>query len=358
VREGNREKTLNGRDGKIVRWRSPRFWLGVTLWGYALVLAGITVNNWVGPDRWWLGTLNLYLPQWLWGLPALLLLPFCLWLARKWSWAPLLLLLWVGGPLMGLAWGTDEAAGETHGPNLRVMTYNIKYGRRDMRAAIAEIRAARPDLLLIQDAAATLRSDLGDLLKDWNVRSFGQYVIASRLALANPEVCWLPFTGERDTILRCDLSVGGSRVRVYDVHLLTPREGLSTIRQDAAGQGIEEMERNTSERLHQADALQAALQREKGPVIVTGDLNAPEQSLVCRKLREAGLRDAFSAAGRGYGYTYGHMLRFRHSFMRIDHIMVSSHWRVRSCRTGGGAGSDHRPVIADIALASAAAASR
>lgn len=338
-------------------WRSPRFWLGATLITYALLLAGIAVNNWVGPDRWWLGSLNLYLPQWLWGIPAVLLFPFCLWLARKWTWAPLLLLLWVAGPLMGLAWGRDEAAQGPQGPRLRVMTYNIKYGQRDMQAVIAEIRAARPDLLLVQDAGRKLTSGLRDYLADWNVRSFGQYVIASHLPLSKPDICWISFPGERHSSLRCDLSIGGRQVRVYDVHLLTPREGLSTMKEDAA-EGVGEMERNTSDRLRQANALQAALRQERGPVILTGDLNAPEQSLVCRKLRAAGLRDAFSSAGRGYGYTYGHMLRFGHSFMRIDHIMVSPHWRVRSCWTGGSEGSDHRPVIADMMLAPSATASR
>jgi endonuclease/exonuclease/phosphatase (EEP) superfamily protein YafD len=355
--EASRKKRIEDFWG---RRRGLRFWLAAALGLYAILLAGITLNNWAGPDRWWLGSLNLYLPQWLWGIPAVLLLPLCLWLARKWAWAPLFLLLWVAGPLMGLAWGRDEAAQGpqgTDGPKLRVMTYNIKYGQRNIQAALAEIRAAKPDLLLLQDAGRTMSRDLGSFLKDWNVRSFGQYVIASHLPLSKPEICWISFPGEQHSSLRCELAIGGRQVRVYDVHLLTPREGLSTMKEDA-GEGVGEMERNTSARLHQADALQAALQQERGPVILTGDLNAPEQSLVCRKLRAAGLRDAFSAAGRGYGYTYGHMLRFGHSFMRIDHIMVSPHWRVRSCWTGGAEGSDHRPVIADMVLAPSATASR
>jgi endonuclease/exonuclease/phosphatase (EEP) superfamily protein YafD len=63
-----------------------------------------------------------------------------------------------------------------------------------------------------------------------------------------------------------------------------------------------------------------------------------------------GLRDAFSTAGLGYGYTYGHGLRLGHSFVRIDHILVSRHWDVVRSWTGGAAGSDHRPVIADLVL--------
>ena len=98
------------------------------------------------------------------------------------------------------------------------------------------------------------------------------------------------------------------------------------------------------------------LQTEQGPVIVAGDLNAPEASLVCATLKEAGLRDAFSEGGTGYGYTYGHLLFknrlpwLRISWMRIDHIMLNSRFSAQRCWTGSGQASDHRPVIADLVL--------
>ena len=69
-----------------------------------------------------------------------------------------------------------------------------------------------------------------------------------------------------------------------------------------------------------------------------------------RTLLALGLRDAFASAGRGYGYTYGHTLRPAFSFLRIDHVLVGPEFEVRDCFVGGDEGSDHRPVIADIAL--------
>jgi endonuclease/exonuclease/phosphatase family metal-dependent hydrolase len=38
----------------------------------------------------------------------------------------------------------------------------------------------------------------------------------------------------------------------------------------------------------------------------------------------------------------------RVSWMRIDHVMMSSHFKTLGCRTGTGGASDHRPVIADL----------
>jgi endonuclease/exonuclease/phosphatase family metal-dependent hydrolase len=44
------------------------------------------------------------------------------------------------------------------------------------------------------------------------------------------------------------------------------------------------------------------------------------------------------------------MPTFNVSWMRIDHIMMSSHFQSRDCWTGTGEASDHRPVIADLVL--------
>jgi endonuclease/exonuclease/phosphatase (EEP) superfamily protein YafD len=83
---------------------------------------------------------------------------------------------------------------------------------------------------------------------------------------------------------------------------------------------------------------------------VAGDLNAVESSPIVRTLLALGLRDAFSSAGRGYGYSHGHSLRLRHDFLRIDHILVSPQVGVMDSFVGQSNASDHRPVIADLVL--------
>src|SRR5207244_3429844 len=146
---------------------------------------------------------------------------------------------------------------------VRVMTYNVKWGRRALGAVLHEIVAVDPDLLLVQDTKEGLDDLLRQLLPDRQVRRAGQQVIARRRALP-------------------------------------------------------------------------------------ADLTAPVPSLSCRRLFQAGLSDAFSAAGRGYGYTYGHNLPLGYSYVRLDHIMATSPWQVEDCWAGDERGSDHRPVIADL----------
>ena len=105
---------------------------------------------------------------------------------------------------------------------------------------------------------------------------------------------------------------------------------------------------NMLARLEQAGLLAEHLRLMSGPTVLGGDLNAPEASAVVQTLLNTGLRDAFSAAGSGYGYTHGHHLLRGLSFLRIDHILVSKDIGVSDAFAGGREASQHRPVIADL----------
>ena len=54
--------------------------------------------------------------------------------------------------------------------------------------------------------------------------------------------------------------------------------------------------------------------------------------------------DAFSEAGRGWGYTF----IGAKTTVRIDHVLISKGWHRAACRVGPNVGSPHRPVIADL----------
>lgn len=318
---------------------------------YLVALLILALTNAAGPEEWGLGSLNLYLPQWLWALPAVVLAPLTWWLARHWAWVPAAALLWVLGPGMGLCWhggwpaplGAPSAAPG----RLRVMTYNVKWGGRDGDAVVRDIASFRPDLIQMQDSGGVMDGAIGKALAGWNVRTDGQYLVASRLPLAGLEARDISFPGSSPHhCVRYLLRVGGADVTVYDVHLLSPRAGLMSVRQQQTA-GIEG---NAEQRLFEAGRLADYVMAEPGPTLVTGDLNAPVQSLVCRRLFGAGLRDAFNEAGFGYGYTYGGYTRIGHPYVRIDHILVSRRWQVQHCWVGSAAGSDHSPVIADLTL--------
>jgi endonuclease/exonuclease/phosphatase (EEP) superfamily protein YafD len=308
---------------------------------------------------WWIELLQ-YVPFPAFLLPALL--AFALSWRLGWAWravagGALLLVLTV---VMGFAFGRADAGAVP----LRMMTYNIKAYRADTQPAIAdalarEIEQRQPDLLVMQDASALagsrrIANDLApvaeSLFAGRHVYARDQYVVVSRHPLRDCRTGDLSFRGQPHVYLRCTVLVDGREVDLVTAHLLSPRSGLNATRHEGPD-GIDDWQRNFDDRLAQSRKLAAdvALPRRR-PLILAGDLNAPETSPVIRTLLAQGLRDAFSSAGRGYGYTHGHALRLGISFLRIDHILVSPEIGVADAFAGGADGSEHRPVIADLLL--------
>lgn len=206
-----------------------------------------------------------------------------------------------------------------------------------------------------------LNGPLGNYFRKWNVQSEGEYIIASRLPLAKADDGSIFLSGKKENCLRCRLQIGPSMTTVYNVHFESPRDGLSAIvaarnNPSSVQKSIWQLKHNVSKRLNQAHRVCELIGQEHGPVIIAGDFNSSDSSLVYANLRHVGLHDAFAEGGHGYGFTYGHFLlqqqlpRLNVSWMRIDHIMVSLQLRTKRSWTGTWKASVHRPVIADLVL--------
>ena len=91
---------------------------------------------------------------------------------------------------------------------------------------------------------------------------------------------------------------------------------------------------------------------EKLPYIVSGDFNFPETAPQHANLKRAGVREAheLAAIGRGATWPVNSIFRYIVPGVRIDHIYLSPQLTATTCRTGVGRGSDHRPVVADLAF--------
>jgi vancomycin resistance protein VanJ len=303
---------------------------------------------------WWI-ELARYLPLPLLLPPALAALGLSLLLGRGWRVAAAAGAVLTASVVMGL----EVHAGDSGHNRLRVMTYNVKAFHAEERpggyAQLAwEIALHDPDVLFMQDAEIAegphqVVKAARALVAGRHVFASGQYVIASRLPLKDCRAGNISYPGHRREYLRCTVGVAGVEVDIATVHFVSPREGLNATRHERL-EGIEEWRENFTDRMHQARSLAFALAGNPRPLILAGDLNAPESSPVLGTLKAIGLRDAFSAAGIGYGYTHGHSLRPGFSFLRIDHVLVSAGIGVADCFVGGSEASEHRPVIADLLL--------
>lgn len=304
---------------------------------------------------WWL-ELARYVPYPVYLIPALGSVGASIVLGRAWRVAALLALGLVATVIMGLAWGHPDAGTR----RLRVMTYNVKAYLADERpdgyGRIAwEVLQQDPDLLVLQDAQhlidskGTMPDAVRRMLGDRTVHVYGQYIVASRYTMRDCKPGNIDYRGRTHTYLRCTVVVSGTELDLIGVHFFSPREGLNATRHGGLAR-LDEWRQNFDDRMTQARTLAEVVAASRRPVIVAGDLNAAEGSPVVGALLDAGLRDAFSSAGRGYGYTQGHALRPGISFLRIDHILVSPTLGVLDCFSGGKEGSEHRPVIADVLL--------
>ncbi|CEK14804.1 endonuclease/exonuclease/phosphatase family protein [Chthonomonas calidirosea] len=300
-----------------------------------------------GPERTTFGIVVLYLPSWIWGLPALiLLLPMLRYAPRKLG-LPIISLLWVAGPLMGFCWHTSISPSHSI-PTLRIMTYNVKWERRNPQAIAETIRRFHPDVLVMQDSANILNSPVQEALHGYYTKTLYQCSVASRYPILNARSLSLSPGDPNYHAMQFQIRFDKHLVTIFSVHFLSPRWALL----DLIKSHTDVLQEDARHRLAQATGLLKLLPSQE-PTIVAGDFNSPPASLVCRILeREGRLQDAFSKAGRGYGYTYGQYLLPPFPFLRIDHIFTSPQWQIYNCQTGDGVGSDHCPVVADLALVS------
>jgi endonuclease/exonuclease/phosphatase (EEP) superfamily protein YafD len=337
---------------------SPGLWYRLCQGVVLSVAAAAGLIWWLwsdGPETHAALALLQYLPFVVYLLPAAVAVLASGWLSWWWRGLALASLTVVLTALMGLCWGhSDEGYGR-----IRVMSYNVKaylaLGTPGGTTRLAlEIMQHDPDVILMQDAGEIMSLQRSpevfkSIMGGREVKAFGQYIIASRLPLKDCAPGLLPYRNQNHTFYHCVMTAHGKEIDLVTVHFTTPRDGLNATRQEGL-KGLDAWRGNVNDRLTQSGHLAEQLRLMTRPRIVAGDLNAPEGSTVVQALLHTGLRDAFSSAGVGYGYTHGHSLWPGVSFLRIDHILVDNKIGVSQAFVGGSLGSQHRPVIADLLL--------
>jgi len=132
--------------------------------------------------------------------------------------------------------------------------------------------------------------------------------------------------------------IRGRKLRFLNVHVITgDPKGL------LKGKGADFQQRlilTSRTRCIQARALHGLISRSNLPVVITGDFNSPPNSELYRILRRD-LKDSFSEAGRGFGFTY----RANLPLWRIDYIWAVD-LTISRCQTLNTGLSDHRAVKA------------
>lgn len=318
---------------RFVRWLTAACWLWVV---FVVALAAVMH---LGNESWWFGTLLLYSPRWLALVPIALLAPF----AACWSGRALAILLSGGVAWLFLIagcvlhWPTD--AGSPGPDSLRVLTCNMQGHLSESGRFLALVARLQPDVVLLQEWNGQ-RNDEAFLDSGWNFAQSGHLWVASRLPI---EVApglpsgTLQLSGGAGSF---EVMTESGPIRLVNVHLPTPREGIS----EALGsrfRNVAELQSNTLARSQASSTVRQYCGADDASLVVAGDFNLPVESRIYHQ-HWSDLGNSFSRRGFGFGwtkYTNWHGVR-------IDHILFGSQWTCLHCQVCPDIGSDHRPLFA------------
>jgi len=328
------------------------------------LIAAILALRFIG-ERWWATTVALYAPRLLLAMPLLPLIACIVWLGPwRLLWTQVLataaLLV-----LMGFRVGWPPAA--TPGAfRLRVVSCNIDTGSFGIDTVIRSLRAADADLIVLQAVHPNNYESLRTGFTGYAIRESGQFWVASRFPirdLMEPQELLHAGVLRSPRFVRYHIVTPAGPIAVYNVHPISPRDGLEELRGDGfrhqllRGALFEAKTRgvvidNTRLRMQQLRTIVTDARQSSIPVLIAGDTNLPALSWAFAHLL-GDYRDGFAAVGTGLGYTFPAP---RHAWMRIDRIVADSRWRFLQFKVIAAVLSDHYGVSAELEMRDAAAA--
>ena len=236
-----------------------------------------------------------------------------------------------------LPWYLPHAnpASTGHGPTIRVILANVLRANQRHDQLLALVRQWKPDVLVLLEiderwlhALAPLTDRMPYSISEPRDDHFGIAVV-SRLPLHHDEIATLGSAGVRSIV--CEIELENTRATLIATHPLPPLPvGRAPLRDE------------------QLLAVARRASRVTGPAVLIGDLNATMWSRPYRQLtRQTDLVNA----RRGCGILPTWPASFP-PFMRIpiDHCLHSRDIHALRCVTGQPIGSDHLPLIVDLAL--------
>ncbi|MEG4211948.1 endonuclease/exonuclease/phosphatase family protein [Microcoleus sp. S13_B4] len=224
-------------------------------------------------------------------------------------------------------------AGATPGQNLRILHSNVLRSNRRYSEVISLVKAEQPDIAVFVEVNSSWARELSVLREIFPYSStqqeserFGS-AIYSKLPLNNSSV--RAFSNQRKSLL-VDVKFQGKIISLILAHPTVPIKHQSFIARNQQLAGIGEY------------AAQV-----KNPLIVVGDFNTTMWSPFYKNMVKTGnLRNARS----GFGILPTWPTFMPLAYIPIDHFLVSKEISVLKIHTGRNVGSDHLPLITDLAI--------
>ena len=273
--------------------------------------------------------------------PAWLVLAGALW-GRQWLVAAVALFVAVSHLWFCLPAATPDGEPDwvSTAPTFTVYSANVLYDNPDFDAVAAEVLARDAEVVVINemtDAAYDAMLAAGvferyDTEVYWRNHTFGEMLLA-RIPVKDTGIDNLGGMGVPWAVLNLD----GTEAKVYAVHVHAPK-----MRSD----------RHVWRR--NLDAVGRALEaRGATPTVFAGDFNSTLWHGPFRDLLARGLTDGHDQQGRGLTRTWRSPvvpLRWLGPIMGLDHVLVTDDAFVTGIDNVDMPGSDHRGVVATVAV--------
>ncbi len=300
-------------------------------WHLLQIVLGIPPVGWQGLVREL--TLYLFLPA-----PVLFLLALLsrARLAMVLSLLPLVLLVLLYQPRFA-----SRAQPAANGPSFRVMTFNAGAGSGtggDPQQVLAAVQESNADVVALQElpgdslqlVGGTLRGQYPYRAYTADVATFSAFPVTDPIELKLPEGSY--------TSQAMDLIVEDHVVHLTNVHLR--RAGPRILSRRSAVVFLRDYEPELLES-QMTQLLEEYIRPVGGSQLVTGDFNQTEWSHPYERITALHTYPSDLAISR---YV------FRLPLVRIDYVFHSADLAAVATRVGPDGGSDHLPVIADLAF--------
>lgn len=248
------------------------------------------------------------------------------------------MLVLLGAGLLGLSvWrhaGGSLPPAPTDSPSLRFVSFNHPGGQRHARAIGEWLERSGADVVAMQelDSPQTVQALAAALPSLPHVHAhFGRWAdvtVFSRWPILQAQTVEL--TPGRAQAAKVRIDWRGQPVTVVGVHLHWPIGADNVRLRNAELHALAQLARDTP-----------------GPLLIGGDFNITQWSAVFdAAFATAPLQDC----ARGQGLVNSWPAFFPPAAIRIDHCLASPHWRVLQVESGPALGSDHRPMVNELAL--------
>lgn len=309
--------------------RRPPGWIAYTTAITLTVVALATLAGLTGYRNWFCDLLNNFRVQYVLILLTISSISLIVWRPKLFA-ISMILLIVNGWPVINYFIG--PASDIVDGEKLTVMTFNVKSANTNYQRAIDWILENDPDIVAILEVndewarhLETLKSEYPHHRVEPRANNFGM-ALFSRLNLASIET----FPPENQPSIKATVETDSGEFELVATHPIPP---MNSTRFQKRNELLVEM-------AGQLDQSQ--------PRILIGDFNmtpwSPWFQVICR---EGQIRDASKGFGvKNTWQVYPTIL----GGLKIDHVLLSEHFKCTQFEVSPFLGSDHRAVMCELTL--------